>query len=405
MPRKKKSENSFNAMVKVDSAAVQRMEEIAEACSLTTLGTKGQFEKAAVLAQGIRELRELVSGPFLENLIALQNSKLGFRTDRKPGEEYPPQVIRECAIECILRGGQVIGNEFNIIAGNCYLTKEFFERKIREFRGIRNYREQVSIKSFPDGGKGTAFVNCSATWEVNGKGNSIGVDEGDKLLLPIRVNAFMGYDAIIGKAERKLRYRVYFRLTGDSSIPEGDAEDVKPADYTVVDDPKPDTDPKGPGGFTPPNAPADPAPKSNVEILKNRIKDKIGGNGKNGNGNGDFKGSTDEPEEEPEGDTEPEAPQDPQDAPQLDEPEAKPPRIEDITESLTLEVEGDIDDDRGARLKRAGFAMVDNGLYRCPGNEPINAKHGVNFLKELFHDTEVAVSVIGEETGTVVRAV
>jgi len=53
----------------------------------------------------------------------------------------------------------------------------------------------------------------------------IGHREDDPFAILVRVNAFMGADAITGKAERKLYARAYKRLTG-KIMPEADVSDV-----------------------------------------------------------------------------------------------------------------------------------------------------------------------------------
>jgi hypothetical protein len=43
--------------------------------------------------------------------------------------------------------------------------------------------------------------------------------------IPVKVNNFMGTDAVIGKATRKARHWLYNTITG-SEIPEGDIQDI-----------------------------------------------------------------------------------------------------------------------------------------------------------------------------------
>jgi hypothetical protein len=173
------------------------------------------------MAQGIRSLREALTDSFVQTaLMPLQGTTLGFLTDKDKDGGYGLAVVRDCCIEAMLRGFNVVGNEFNIIAGRFYGAKSGFERKVAEFPGLASLVMQPGVPHIA-GDKG-ALVPYSATWILNGKRMNIDCQltkEGDLTLdqrIPVKVNAGMGADAIIGKATRKLLHRIYQRLNGST---------------------------------------------------------------------------------------------------------------------------------------------------------------------------------------------
>jgi len=201
---------------------VRQMEAIAAQCSLGKLATlEGHGEKMFLLADAMQQLRELITVDMMKSVMALQGSPLGFRTDKdkeeKPG--YPVEVVKEVFVEAMIRGAHMIGNETNIIGARWYGTKEYFDRKVREFPGLTNFRPVLSPPTITSSGLG-AVVKASATWKRDGRN-----EEYKEAEIPIRINQGQIVDAIMGKAERKLLARVYKQLTGNDQ-PEGDAGDA-----------------------------------------------------------------------------------------------------------------------------------------------------------------------------------
>lgn len=205
------------------------IESITSQCSLEAIGNDGHFVRAMRLAAGVNALRKAITHDIMRELMSLQGSPLGFRTDKDSGDGYKEEIVKECAIEVLLRGGHWVGNEFNIIAGRAYLTKEFFTRKLREFPGLTDLRLFPGVPHMANGG---ALVPYSATWKLNGVPGRI-----DRMLtkqgndgpqiderICVRVNAGMGADAILGKAERKIKAAIYSRITG-TEFTDGEADE------------------------------------------------------------------------------------------------------------------------------------------------------------------------------------
>jgi hypothetical protein len=178
--------------------------------------TTNEFLRMAVTAKAVSELKKSLPDDMVNGLAALQNSNLGFRTDKPQG--YDIETVRTCLIEAVLRGVKPVGNEFNIIAGRFYVTKEGFEGMMKREQRLNKFRMDMKVPELDANGK-RAVVHCKATWEWDGKPDVLECE------IPIRVNAGMSDDAILGKAERKLRARVWKQATGDN-LTEGEAENV-----------------------------------------------------------------------------------------------------------------------------------------------------------------------------------
>jgi hypothetical protein len=216
-------EISGNTLTGLKSAANAAVSVYAEA-------EGGDIVAAIQAATAINALRTYFDDPGIkEAIIALQDCPLGFRTDRDPAIKkknkdgnyipntaYPYEVVKEAAIEALLRGLQLVGNQFNIIAGRCYCTKEGFEHLIR-MAPIADLQLRIGV---PKTAQGSAVVECSATWNQGGK-----IREFDAVI-PVKADPYSTADQLVGKATRKFLARCYQQMTGkvltdgDSSEPQ-----------------------------------------------------------------------------------------------------------------------------------------------------------------------------------------
>lgn len=172
------------------------------------------------MARAIDRLRVLLNDDLMRLVVMpLQNTRLGFKTDRPNKNNTTPyalEEVREAVVEALIRGAFIVGNEFNIISKGCYLTKEFFQRKIREFPGLTDF---VPLPGVPRTVNGGAVVPYTVNYKLNGQGVTISQE------IPVKVNDMMGTDAVIGKSDRKMWASVYRILTGsEQSIPDGEVE-------------------------------------------------------------------------------------------------------------------------------------------------------------------------------------
>ncbi|NBW19949.1 MAG: hypothetical protein EBR82_69460 [Caulobacteraceae bacterium] len=188
--------------------------------------TGGSVIAALEVAKAIEDLRVLFDQPEIKaRIVALQDTPLGFRTDKdprvvnrktnQPNVPYDYAVVREAAIEAGLRGLQLVGNQFNIISGRFYATKEGFEALIRKAPGVSGFRPIIGVPGNKPGG---VLVECEATWQQGGAQQNL------KVTIPVKSDDYSSADQLIGKATRKFLRRCYEMMTG-STVPEGDTGD------------------------------------------------------------------------------------------------------------------------------------------------------------------------------------
>ena len=230
---------------------LDRIEQVVKTHGPSLLKAQEGMRESINLSRAIARLKDLMALALVaEEILPLMNSRLGFLTDRpnkKHAQPYDVAVVRDVLVEAMLRGARVTGNEFNIISDGCYLTKAYFERKVREFPGVSNVvpTPGVAQKVGEDG----ALVPFTVRWLLNGEEMiEERVEHGKRgepgyrdERIQVKVNFGMGGDAIIGKAQRKIFAAVYARLTGATSpLPDGEVEDLtdlarKPREHGSID--------------------------------------------------------------------------------------------------------------------------------------------------------------------------
>jgi len=226
------------ALARTSSEAIEKAEKamemaqaIVEGCSVQALAAKPAMIRTIKTSAGVSELRHLLTDAIVADVfMPLMGTRLGFKTDRddKP-QNYSIETVREVAIEAMMRGFLLVGNEVNIIAGNAYFTKEGFERAVAEFPGVTDLDFKPGV---PVQGKdsATALVPYHVDYRVGGRSLQFICDivkVGDReldLRIPVRVNSGMGIDAVLGKARRKVLARLHEKLSGVKT-PEGDLDD------------------------------------------------------------------------------------------------------------------------------------------------------------------------------------
>lgn len=212
-----------------------------ENCAIETIKNLPQMQQTMRLAAGMQAMRAALTKQVVEELLMpLMDTPLGFRTDRSPGTRehrekgpYGWDTVRDCAIEAMVRDVRLVGNEMNILANRAYFTRECFERKVREFPGLTNLELYPGVPH--DVADKGSLVPFHASWMLDGKPMDLVCDverSGDGKILrdrriPVRVNAGMGADAVLGKARRKMLAAIYGRISGSAwMLPEGDAIDT-----------------------------------------------------------------------------------------------------------------------------------------------------------------------------------
>jgi hypothetical protein len=169
-----------------------------------------EWERALVQAKALAALERLLTPELVRDLTKLQNTAYGFRTD----QAYPAEVVRRCLIQAWLAGAKIHGNQFNIIAGNCYLTKEFYRAAILGTEGVSNLK--LTIGAPQRYGDRAMVCEAKAEWSYCGKLQVLKFLKTDELDARIVVNAhgINGPDAIRGRVESKVYQRVFSVLRG-----------------------------------------------------------------------------------------------------------------------------------------------------------------------------------------------
>lgn len=224
-----------------EQTAIQRatneIESVLASCNAMTLRELPALAQAVTLATGVTTLRKVLTDELMKSVfMPLQGTPLGFLTDRdnaKEGpREYPITVVREVLIEALIHGFRPVGNEINIIAGRCYGAQNGYARLVADYPGLTDLQltPGVPVHIAEKG----ALVPYRATWRLNGVPMELRCEyvksaDGavDDTRIPVKVNANMGADAIIGKAKRKFLKQIYDRLTGSKlSLADGEAIDT-----------------------------------------------------------------------------------------------------------------------------------------------------------------------------------
>ena len=224
--------------------AIERLQSEASHEIAQATAEGAEVLRGIVVAKAMQGLRNLLTPDVMQDVMMLQNTPLGFLTD-KPQGGYPSDVVRDCLIVALLSGFKATGNEFNIIAGKFYMTKEGARSRVLSWPGLSTLELEFGVPQIV-GDKG-ALVEAAAKWKLNGQVHTLECAKpngsaGRDTRIPVRVNAGMGADAILGKAARKLYARILERLTGMVL----DQEDDRVSEDQIIDarvEPTPDAEP------------------------------------------------------------------------------------------------------------------------------------------------------------------
>jgi len=224
------------ALVKKTSATVQvlskpeleALEAVVKQYDISLVAdAENVITSALLMAEGIAKLEELLTPQVMAKIMSLQGTRLGFLTDKKDNQKYDLATVKRCFIESVLYGFLPVGNEFNIISGNLYGAKNGYTGKLKRHKGFTDFIWSVEILSQNLPGK-VAKVKLKASWLQNGLPGKY-QDE-----MHVKINEYMGPDAIRGKAERKLKHAVYHQITDSATtLPEGSVDDAEVFNVTT----------------------------------------------------------------------------------------------------------------------------------------------------------------------------
>ena len=230
-------ENNSNQSITNYTPAQQRFIAVCEqAQQLQLADAVGATFQAVTVLQA---LTDILTDDFMNrNIMPLMNRSIGFLTDRtgKKGRDgsiqpfYDVNVVRDAFIDATSAGLLPTGNQFNIIAGRMYPTKEGFTALLKKL-GVKYL---ISIALEPSTMQGFANLTCSISYEYKGDKRSY------KLPVQVKADSYSSPDQLKGKAERRAKKNLYEFLTG-LDLGEGDAESAQ--EVAIDEQPQPEPEP------------------------------------------------------------------------------------------------------------------------------------------------------------------
>lgn len=211
-----KKENETMSLILATDQRVVALDEAVKSSALSTQ-SENPFARMIGIANAMATIRANLDEQVMGAVMMLQGAGMGFRTDKDSSGGYPMPVVRDALIEATLRGLHPVGNQFNIIAGRFYCTKEGFKQLLNNIAGLKWFIVPGNLKQVANGTE----VPVHVKYTLNGETKEL------DWTFPVRVNAGMGTDAVLGKAERKARKRLYEYITG-VELADGEIEDTKP---------------------------------------------------------------------------------------------------------------------------------------------------------------------------------
>ena len=169
------------------------------------------FGAAFNAAKVITLLREALTEEVMEKVfMPLMNTKVGFRT------------VREAIIDAAIIGLLPTGNQFNIISGTMYPTKEGYTALLKKIGA----KYIIDVQQDTSQNPAYAVFPCKVTYSFNGDKNSLTVQA------TVRRDQYSSNDQLRGKAERRAKKALYEYLTGTDY---GDADETSSRPNMVVD--------------------------------------------------------------------------------------------------------------------------------------------------------------------------
>lgn len=189
------------------------------------------FGAAFNAARVITLLREALTDEVMARVfMPLMNTKVGFRTDRdgKPDKQgrvkplYDVPTVRDAIIDAAIIGLLPTGNQFNIISGTMYPTKEGYTVLLKKIGA------KYVIDVQQDRSQNSAFAEfpCKITYSYNGEKNSLTINA------TVRRDQYSSNDQLRGKAERRAKKALYEYLTGTDY---GEADETSSRPNAVID--------------------------------------------------------------------------------------------------------------------------------------------------------------------------
>jgi hypothetical protein len=179
--------------------------------------TAAAFDAAII----INKLRAVMTDDIMKQVfMPLQGQKIGFRTDKV----YPVETVRNCIIDAAANGLMPTGNQFNIIAGNMYPTKEGYTALLTKLK-----KSELRLTYLFEFDPETKAVSADPSYvaipcRISYKTSKEDMKGWFKYVAMVKSNgATSNTDQLRGKAERKCKKAFFEFLTG-LDLGDGDAD-------------------------------------------------------------------------------------------------------------------------------------------------------------------------------------
>lgn len=209
---------------KFELALTQSKEQFAlamkDAEALDIINNTAAAFDAAIIAN---KLRKVMTDDIMKQVfLPLQGQKIGFRTDKV----YPVETVRNCIIDAAANGLMPTGNQFNIIAGNMYPTKEGYTALLTKLK--KSEMQLTYLFEFDPEVKASSAdpsyvaIPCRISYKTSRED----LKGWFKYTALVKSNgASSTTDQLRGKAERKCKKAFYEFLTG-LDLGDGDADTI-----------------------------------------------------------------------------------------------------------------------------------------------------------------------------------
>lgn len=225
------------SLVTFDKAKEDFSLALRDAQHLDIVNNVGGAFDAAIL---VSKLEAVLTDDIMKQVfMPLMNKKIGFRTDKDPSKPdkngivpkpYSIDVVRTAIIDAAALGLLPTGNQFNIIAGNMYPTKEGYTSLLQRLKGVIGLQymfefdpETTAKSSDPQ----YVAIPCRISYKTKDEN----VKGWFKYVALVKSNgAASTTDQLRGKAERKCKRAFFEFLTG---IDLGDADATEYTEITT----------------------------------------------------------------------------------------------------------------------------------------------------------------------------
>lgn len=234
-------QNNNTSLVALNDAKENFAVAMQEAQSLDIVNNMAAAFDAAII---VNKLEAVLTDEVMDKVfMPLMNKKIGFRTDRDPSrpdrrtgvapKPYSREVVRTCIIDGAANGLLPMGNQWNIISGTMYPTKEGFTAllaKMKSTMGLIYSFEFDPETTAKSSDPSYVAIPCRISYRTNRED----LKGWFKYIAMVKSNGETSTtDQLRGKAERKCKRAFYEFLTG-LDLGDADATEVVDVTYTEV---------------------------------------------------------------------------------------------------------------------------------------------------------------------------